>query len=54
VDKHEEKEILEALRQIDRRLLVLIVLLEEALGRRQPETYQAPTGFGFKSVKTLG
>jgi hypothetical protein len=47
--EHEEKEVLEALRQIDRRLLVVVVLLEELLGRRKPETYQAPTGFSFKS-----
>lgn len=43
----EEKETLEALREIEKRLLLVVVLLEELVKLSRPPTYKAPTGFTF-------
>lgn len=43
----EEQEVIEQLRRVNERLLMIIALLEELVELSRPPTYQAPTGFGF-------
>jgi len=50
VPTREEQEVIEQLRRVNERLLMIIHLLKELIELERPSTYYAPTGFKFVST----